>query len=254
LIATGSFNDVIYRTQIGGSRRSAEIIVRILFDLLQPGSVVDVGCGLGAWLAVFQAHGVSKVLGIDGAHVNRASLLIAEQNFTSGDLSDGFEVNEHFDLAISLEVAEHLPEQAARPFVKALTLASDIVLFSAAIPHQGGVHHVNEQWQSYWAELFQQYGYIPIDAIRPLVWNNSEVQWWYAQNSILYVAEGALAKSAALKEISKRTRHSPLDLVHPRKYLLDANPGNISVRRASRTLLAAVRRRMLKSMVRGTKG
>jgi hypothetical protein len=89
-------------------------------------------------------------------------------------------------MAISLEVAEHLPESCADQFVDALVRAAPIVVFSAAIPHQGGINHINEQLQSYWKEKFARHAYIAVDCIRPLVYRRSEVKVWYRQNTIVY--------------------------------------------------------------------
>ena len=92
-----------------------------------------------------------------------------------------------FELTQSFEVAEHLYAQYAPNFIKLLTSLSDIILFSAAIPYQGGVHHVNEQPPAYWAELFAQNDYVCIDCIRSQIWNNESISTWYSQNILLFV-------------------------------------------------------------------
>jgi len=103
-------------------------------------------------------------------------------------------LNRKYDLAISLEVAEHLPEQFADLFVKTLILHSDIILFSAAIPGQGGQNHLNEQWPDYWIEKFSKHGYFFHDLIRPLIWNNKKVDYWYKQNTFLVTKKCSLKK------------------------------------------------------------
>ena len=75
----------------------------------------------------------------------RSRLLTDPAKFTAVDLRDSFAIGRTFDLAISLEVAEHPPEEFAEPLVERLVTAAPFVLFSAAIPEQGGIHHVNEQ-------------------------------------------------------------------------------------------------------------
>src|SRR4051812_21567636 len=57
-----------------GALRSARAVVPALLELLHPSSVVDVGCGLGAWLAVCREMGVQDVLGVDGGYVERSQL------------------------------------------------------------------------------------------------------------------------------------------------------------------------------------
>jgi hypothetical protein len=141
-------------------------------------------------------------------------------------------------------VAEHLPIERARSFIGELTSRSQLVLFSAAIPFQGGVGHVNEQWQSYWAGLFAERGYRTVDVIRPMVWTNRDVSWWYAQNIILYVTPERLAELPALSSACSELPRLPLDIVHPSHYAPLADDSQMSVRRAGRGLLAAMRRKL----------
>ena len=64
------------------------------------------------------------------------------------DLAQPLQIDRRFDLALSLEVAEHLPPECGSEFVQTLTDLSSVILFSAAIPFQGGTDHLNEQWPS----------------------------------------------------------------------------------------------------------
>ena len=93
-----------------------------------------------------------------------------------------------------------------------ITAFSNVILFSAAIPGQGGTHHVNEQWPSYWIEKFRARGCLPVDCIRPILWNSNDVLWWYRQNLLFFVKEESLDNYPALKaEAGKPV----LDAVHP---------------------------------------
>ena len=148
-------------------------------------SVVDVGCGLGTWLAVFREQGATATLGIDGEWIDRNHLEIPSESFMAFDLTQPLRLDRRFDLVVSLEVAEHLPPEAAETFVDSLTRLGSTILFSAAIPSQGGTHHVNEQWPEYWAHLFEKRGFRVVDAIRRRVWENGAVATWYAQNALL---------------------------------------------------------------------
>jgi SAM-dependent methyltransferase len=168
------------------NKESALEVVPFLIDLLNPQSVVDLGCGLGDWLSVFQKNGVEKILGIDGNWVDKTNLYIKEDFFLENDLTKPFRLKQKFDLAISLEVAEHLPESSSDTFVETLINLSDNIIFSAAIPNQGGQNHINEQWHSYWVEKFEGRGFYCYDIIRPLIWNNKNVQWWYKQNMFFF--------------------------------------------------------------------
>jgi SAM-dependent methyltransferase len=175
-----------YDVQSVGSRRSASVVVPLVMRLVAPISVCDVGCGVGTWLGVFREHGVMSALGVDGAHVALEMLQIPHADFVAKDLTLPLKLDRRFDLAVSLEVAEHLPERSAAGFVQSLTGMAPIVLFSAAVPGQGGTGHINEQWQDYWAALFAKEGFIPLDPIRPAIWTDSAVEWYYRQNILLY--------------------------------------------------------------------
>jgi len=168
---------------------SARVIAPFVYDLIKPASVVDVGCGHGYWLKTFELLGAGQVLGIDGEYIDRKKLEIPEDRFMSMDLNDPKPVGFRVDLAISIEVAEHLTPQAAAPFVSFLCRLSPCVLFSAAIPGQPGHCHINPQWPAYWAELFKAQGYVALDCIRPRVWHEDSLMLCHRQNMLLYVHE-----------------------------------------------------------------
>jgi SAM-dependent methyltransferase len=175
-----------YVTKQGGWSASAEVIVPALLRLFPVGSVVEFGCGTGTWLATFARHGVTDILGFDGAHVPRDLLHVPADRFRAADLATLEAIDRRFDLACSLEYAEHLPPERAASFVKLLVQAAPVVLFSAAVPGQGGLGHLNEQRQSYWAALFAEHGYVPVDCIRPAIWGAPGLDWYYAQNTLVY--------------------------------------------------------------------
>jgi len=194
---------------------SARVVVPHLLGLVRPRSVLDVGCGVGAWLSVFAEHGVSDLLGVDGDHVPRDRLMIPTSSFLAADLAGALRLDRTFDLALSLETAEHLPAGSAGTFVDTLAGLAPVVVFSAAIPMQGGTGHVNERWQSYWARLFGDRGFVPVDALRPGLWDDERVAWWYRQNTIVYVQRSRLGDEPALSEARRRTSDHMLDVVHP---------------------------------------
>ena len=202
------------------SFQSAKQVVPLVTELVQPASVVDVGCGDGTWLQIFMEQGVQDTLGIDGDYVGSASLQIPSNCFVSHDLTKPLlsAVTRTFDLVVSLEVGEHLPADDAEGFVSTLTSLGPIVLFSAAAPNQGGTEHVNEQWPEYWASLFKQHGYVVVDCIRRRIWKDQRVQWWYRQNILLFVRHGHHAKSGALQQEIDNRDDSMLSIIHPDAY------------------------------------
>jgi SAM-dependent methyltransferase len=215
----GQYGQDFYSSQREGSRSSARVIVPLIVELLDPRSVVDVGCGLGTWLAVFARHGINDLCGIDGEHVDRSQLEVPESMFVAQDLSEPLDMSRRYDLAVCLEVAEHLSEPAGRALVKALGQIAPAVLFSAAIPLQGGTGHVNERWQAYWAALFRNEGLFPVDCIRPVLWSDDRVDYWYRQNALLYATIDLLRSNDRLAAARERTNDAMLSLVHPRLYM-----------------------------------
>ncbi|MEQ8830481.1 MAG: methyltransferase domain-containing protein [Alphaproteobacteria bacterium] len=196
---------------------SARKIVPMLRDWFPIRSAVDAGCGDGSWLSVILETGADRVLGLDGPWVDAAQLKIPQDSFRRCRIDEKIEADpaDRFDLAVSLEVAEHLPPARAAGFVSELCALAPVVLFSAAIPGQGGHHHVNEQWPEYWADLFAAQGYRPVDTLRLTVWNDPSVCWWYKQNLMLFASDAALAGNPKLKAEADRTQIPPVPLVHP---------------------------------------
>jgi SAM-dependent methyltransferase len=213
-----NYNQLFYAVQRERSGRSAQEVVSLVNTLLQPKSVVDVGCGIGAWLGVWREQGVTDVLGIDGDWVDRKMLQIPEEQFVAHDLSQPYDVGRSYDLAMSLEVGEHLDSSDIDAFVDLLTSLAPVVLFSAAIPNQGGQHHVNERWQGDWAKDFERRGFVAVDCVRPHIWENQNVQVWYRQNIVVYVKQDALAENPALRELVDTWKDRPISLVHPDLY------------------------------------
>jgi SAM-dependent methyltransferase len=213
------YDESFFATCEAESSTSARQVVPLVVQLLSPKSVVDVGCGIGAWLVEFRNAGVDDFLGIDGAYVNKSQLLIEQNRFVSHDLTQPLDIpashRRQFDLAVSLEVAEHLDAKYAAQFVSGLASAAPAVLFSAAIPYQGGTHHVNEQWPTYWARLFAEHQFVAVDWVRPRLMNNPQVAYYYAQNSLLFIAAAQLQRWPELQPYVKSADDGSLCCVHP---------------------------------------
>jgi SAM-dependent methyltransferase len=218
------YDNEFFRKQRAGSFRSANVIAPIIKHLIAPRSVCDIGCGVGTWLRVWSDLGLKEIRGLDGDYVDGSQLLIDRKFFLRHDLRQTLPSIGTFDLAVSLEVAEHLPPDRAESFIADLTSLAPAVLFSAAIPMQGGTDHINEQWQDYWAELFKAQGLTPFDVVRPLVWNDERVDRWYRQNAILYCREEVARRYPALSA----ARVLPLSLVHPKQYIERSDEYNVS--------------------------
>jgi SAM-dependent methyltransferase len=210
------YDESFYEGQVGDSLTSARIFLQFLWKYLQPGSVLDVGCGRGAWLKAFGELGTSELIGLDG-HWNSQSQMIDETiAFRTVDLEGPFELGRRFDLAMSLEVAEHLRESSAEQFVERLAQASDVVLFSAAFRGQGGINHTNEQPHSYWAKKFEQRDFAPFDLFRPTFWGDERICYWYRQNTFLYAKRGSASYNKLRGYgVNSLENISFMDCIHP---------------------------------------
>jgi len=201
---------------------SARVIVPMVVDLIGPASVLDVGCGDGTWLDAYRRAGVGDYFGVDGGDV-AGVLRVPPDRFASHDLTAPLDLGGRFDLVQCLEVAQNLPVGAAEGLVRSLVRHGDAVLFSAAIPHQGGAGHMNEQWPDYWAQLFRRAGFGVYDWARPRVWADDRVAWWYAQNAVLFVRDGTRAEWVG--RLPPPASVGPLlRLVHPKRYLAAVAP------------------------------
>ena len=182
-----------------GSRASARTVAPLLLAEMKIDSLLDVGAGHGAWASEWMAAGVGDVLAVDGDYVSLDQLVIPAANFRAHDLSTPLDLERRFDLVQSLEVAEHLPGTKAATFVDTLTRHGDVVLFSAAVPNQGGEHHVNEQPPEYWRALFAAKGFAAFDWMRPRLADQKQVKGWYRFNSVLYAnAQGQARLSESI--------------------------------------------------------
>ena len=199
----GGYN--IYSNHRDGDE-SENIILSILLSKFNIKTMVDFGCATGRWCKAGKELGMTEVLGIDGEYVNVEALVIDKTEFRSENLENYINLSQRYDLAISLEVAEHIPENKSDIFVENLVNAADLILFSAAVPGQGGDFHVNEQLMSYWVEKFERHGYLLYDCIRPEVWKNKNVMSMYRQNCVIF-AKNILG--------NVDTRTGIVDIIHP---------------------------------------
>ena len=204
-----------YDNQRVNSYNSARIVLTFLFGVYQPKSIVDFGCGVGTWLAAANelSGGAGEYVGIDGDWGDKRERLPTYVDYVPHDLSKPIELGKKFDLAMSLEVAEHLPATAAQQFVHTIASSSDVVLFGAAVPGQGGVGHINEQYQSYWIALFADQGFLCFDIVRPQFFSDSRVGVAYRQNAFIYIKENSSA--ANLFDRSALVNKTMMDVIHP---------------------------------------
>lgn len=204
-----AYDAIFYANLQEGARRSAQRVLPLVFDRIQPATVVDFGCGSGGWLAEAEALGTTG-LGLDGPWVPHESLEIAVDRFLEADLSKPIDLGRNFDLALCLEVAEHLPVEAAAILVGTLTRHAPAILFSAAIPDQGGTDHLNEAWPQNWCDLFADAGFDCLDVLRKEIWNDPLIEPWYRQNLLLF-----MRRNSNLGADKDKSQTAALALIHP---------------------------------------
>lgn len=201
-----AYDALFYADLQEGARRSARHVLPLVFDRIKPASVVDFGCGSGGWLAEAEALG-ADCFGLDGPWVPRDALEIAAERFQVADLTQPVQLGRSFDLALCLEVGEHLPAEAGAILIQTLTSHAPAVLFSAAIPGQGGTDHVNEAWPGVWHQHFAKAGFDCHDIIRPAIWTDAGIEPWYRQNLLLFLRRNPGSGA--------EDQPAPLPLVHP---------------------------------------
>jgi SAM-dependent methyltransferase len=217
MTATDSpYSEDFFRGNANSAAQSARPILELVHGLYHPTSIVDVGCGSGGWLAAAEGVGFTVLRGYDGPWADPSKYTSPAIDFRPVNLEEStVELDRRFDLAMSVEVAEHLSESRSDIIVDLLCGASDVVLFGAAIPMQGGTHHIHERPQTYWIEKFRARGYEVFDVIRPTVWDNDDIRWWFRQNTFLFVKEGS---DVIDREVLRSMEKTLWDVVHPANF------------------------------------
>jgi SAM-dependent methyltransferase len=181
-----SYDNHFYLEMSESSNSSAQFLVPLLMQKLEFNSVIDIGCGDGQFVSEFIKHGITEIKGIEGNWILDSLDKTTAPWLELADLTEELILGSRFDLAICLEVSEHLEEQFSDNLIASLTRASDLIFFSAAIPGQGGTNHVNLQYPDYWARKFAKHNYYLEWDPREMLWGNKRVAPWYQQNCLLY--------------------------------------------------------------------
>jgi hypothetical protein len=240
-LKTKPYNKEHYKWWNNPAVNSAKQIVPYILDCLPIKSVLDFGCAQGGWLSVFHELGIKNIKGLDGVWVNTEDLLVPLESFHCINLEKyQHPPTEKYDLCICLEVAEHLDNKYSDALIANLTAASDIILFSAAVPEQGGQNHVNERPPSFWQKKFENQGFEQFDFLRDKYWQNDGVEWWYKQNIMFYSKANLRPK---LKKISNDFlgKH----VIHPKAF--SEKCSELSIENTSmRNLLKEILKRVFK--------
>lgn len=210
---TNPYSNDYYASFQDASLRSARVVVPLVLELFRPESVVDVGCGQGYWLSAFCDAGITDVWGFDGDYVDREKLRIPKDRFQAAELATPPHVDRTFEMAVSVEVAEHLPPSASERFADFMCSLAPVLLFSAAIPGQHGTAHTNPRWHHYWKDAYASRGYVALDPIRHQVWHDERVAIYYRQNIHLYVRTDWLERDQRAAKLRAAPRANCLTLI-----------------------------------------
>lgn len=208
---TTPYNSQYYKKHLSGSYLSAKEILKYLINNLPISSIIDFGCGAGTWCLAAKELGIKIITGIDLHSYDSSYMLLPQNSYLKYDLRHALNLNQKYDLVISVEVAEHIDNSYSNIFIENLCRHGDLILFSAAMPFQGGTEHINEQPCSYWMNIFKIHNYLPLDCIRPHFWNTPEVEIWYKNNCILYIKKEIYHRIIEMIALDS----FPIDIVHP---------------------------------------
>jgi SAM-dependent methyltransferase len=216
-------NRVFDASQIEAAARSAAFVVPTLCNLFPwVRSVVDVGCGTGTWLHEFELHGVPKLLGLESGDIPARLLQIEPSQFRIADFGGSWVIEDRFDLALSLEIAQQLPPGSVENFITQLARLSDVIVFSPAVPAVNGQLRWDERGSSFWVAHFELVGYECFDLLRNIFWYEQRVEWGYSQNILIFIAGHRADLIADLRK-QQAASERPLDVVHPRAFQTSVN-------------------------------
>lgn len=184
---TVAYDQEFYDTIRRGARRSVEATMPYLIEHLHLDGterVLDVGCGEGWWADGFASLGCT-VVGVDSG---RTSHRPDTFQFVDQSLDDPLPLGP-FDVVVCLEVLEHVRAGLAYNVISQIRERTDCLLFSAAIPGQGGTGHINERRTSDWAARLHGAGFAVSGALRWYLWGNEDIENWYQQNMLVAIPQ-----------------------------------------------------------------
>ena len=241
---TSTYKDSYFSRRKSLSYSSAQKILELVRDFYSFSSAVDFGCGTGTWLKACMELGCRNIQGFDG-FADPSSLCIPSECFSQKLLGEKIDAKKSYDLAICLEAAEHVDEKFSNLIVENLTKASKVILFSAALPGQGGTNHINEQPPEFWQKKFKKFNYTQLDIIRPIIWDEQAVAWWYKQNIFLYVHDESIE---GLKLPNHFNSLAQNHIIHPeclKSRITELDIDNASLANLSKALLKRIKNKLI---------
>lgn len=167
---------------------SAKKILSVIVPLLpKVSSVLDLGCGLGAWSSVLEEQLNPKLELIDHPATPIEELLVEDKSvFKPLNLDISLPCEGQRDMILCIEVLEHFKEEVALRLHDFICNSTDLVLFSAAVPGQGGIGHINCRRHSYWHDKFSNRGFKYFDGFKSEIVHDQAIPFWLRQNLFIY--------------------------------------------------------------------
>jgi SAM-dependent methyltransferase len=226
------YDTLFYEYQRKGAAQSAAHVLPAFLRHIGARSVLDVGCGAGAWVKAYKDLGVPYCVGVDGEYVDRSVLLMDRADFHARDITKPFDFGRQFDVVQCLEVAEHVPPPTGPMVIENIVRHGKKVLFSAAPPGQGGEDHINERSYDHWRDEFLKHDFHLFDFVRPSIRDDKAVEPWYRFNILFFAHESVLptlpaeVRSARIPDRQHVADVSPL-AYRSRKLVLRCLPGKV---------------------------
>lgn len=195
------------------ARKSARHVVPFVMSVIRPISIADIGCGSGQWTKEFISNGVKRAYAFDAFASPCWGVADNSVDFQKIDLEDCVADFPDVELVCWLEVAEHLSKSSCNRILSYIVERTDAILFSCAVPGQGGTGHISERRLSDWVSDFKEFGFCCQDILRPRFWNDENISWWYRQNAVIFAKENSVA-SNAIRSFRLPTFRG-MDLIHP---------------------------------------
>jgi len=160
---SSKYDDKYYNWFVKNTKDYIKTTMDWFIDTYKPKSIIDYGCGIGAYLESGFNKGVERLQGFDinGEILKKYTNPLIGKFITYTDCTEKINTDK-YECIISIETAEHINPLKSEVFVMNLINSADensLIIFSAAQPEQNGTGHINCQTKEFWIELFNTYGF-----------------------------------------------------------------------------------------------
>lgn len=167
-----------YWTENGGTSyenlEEFQVFIRSAAEYIKkeyhPQTVLDAGCAMGLLVAALRDLGV-EAYGVDLSEYAISGVREDIRPYCAvGSLADPLpnSLPRRYDLVVSIEVLEHMPEEDGKKSIANLCTMSDQILFSSVPDDTTDPTHINLHETPYWCGLFAKQGFFSAEEKKPL--------------------------------------------------------------------------------------